>query len=145
MRRPVRRHPLVAMMKLIFFDEVLMAQTILVIDDSASLRQVVAMALQGAGYEVLQAGDGMAALALLDGRKIGMAVCDVNMPRMNGIEFVKAAKALPAYRFLPILMLTTESQESKKEEGKAAGAKAWMVKPFSPTSLLNAVSKLCLP
>jgi two-component system chemotaxis response regulator CheY len=122
-----------------------MAQTILVIDDSASLRQVVAMALQGAGYEVLQAADGQAALALLDGRKIGMAVCDVNMPRMNGIEFVKAAKALPAYRFLPILMLTTESQESKKEEGRAAGAKAWMVKPFSPSSLLNAVSKLCLP
>jgi two-component system chemotaxis response regulator CheY len=122
-----------------------MAQTILVIDDSASLRQVVAMALQGAGYDVLQAGDGQAALALLDGRKIGMAVCDVNMPRMNGIEFVKAAKALPAYRFLPILMLTTESQESKKDEGRAAGAKAWMLKPFSPASLLNAVSKLCLP
>lgn len=122
-----------------------MAQTILVIDDSASLRQVVAMALQGAGYEVIQAGDGQAALALLDGRKIGMAICDVNMPKMNGIEFVKAAKALPAYRFLPILMLTTESQEARKEEGKAAGAKAWMVKPFSPSSMLNAVSKLCLP
>lgn len=122
-----------------------MAQTILVIDDSASLRQVVAMALQGAGYNVLQACDGQAALALLDGRKIGMAICDVNMPKMNGIEFVKAAKALPAYRFLPILMLTTESQEARKEEGKAAGAKAWMVKPFSPSSMLNAVSKLCLP
>ena len=122
-----------------------MAQTILVIDDSASLRQVVAMALQGAGYEVLQAGDGLSALALLDGRKVHMAVCDVNMPRMNGIEFVKAAKALPNYRFLPILMLTTESQEEKKQEGKAAGAKAWMVKPFSPASLLKAVSKLCLP
>lgn len=122
-----------------------MAQTILVIDDSASLRQVVAMALKGAGYTVLEAGDGVAALALLDGRKIGMAVCDVNMPRMNGIEFVKAAKALPAYRFLPILMLTTESQDAKKEEGRAAGAKAWMLKPFSPSSLLNAVSKLCLP
>ncbi|MBP8286904.1 MAG: response regulator [Rhodoferax sp.] len=122
-----------------------MAQTILVIDDSASLRQVVAMALKGAGYDVLEAGDGQAALALLDGRKIHMAICDVNMPRMNGIEFVKAAKALQNYRFLPILMLTTESQESKKEEGKAAGAKAWMVKPFSPASLLNAVSKLCLP
>jgi two-component system, chemotaxis family, chemotaxis protein CheY len=122
-----------------------MAQTILVIDDSASLRQVVAMALKGAGYAVLEAGDGAAALALLDGRKIGMAICDVNMPRMNGIEFVKAAKALPAYRFLPILMLTTESQESKKDEGRAAGAKAWMLKPFSPSSLLNAVSKLCLP
>ena len=122
-----------------------MAQTILVIDDSASLRQVVAMALQGAGYDVLQAGDGQAAMALLDGRKIGMAICDVNMPRMNGIEFVKAAKALPTYRFLPILMLTTEGQESKKEEGKAAGAKAWMLKPFAPATLLNAVSKLCLP
>jgi two-component system chemotaxis response regulator CheY len=122
-----------------------MAQTILVVDDSASLRQVVVMALQGAGYDVLQAGDGQAALALLDGRKIHMVVCDVNMPRMNGIDFVRAAKALPAYRFLPVLMLTTESQEAKKEAGKAAGAKAWMVKPFSPASLLNAVSKLCLP
>ena len=122
-----------------------MAKTILIIDDSASLRQVVSMALKDAGYEVLQAGDGQAALALLDGRKIGMAVCDVNMPKMNGIEFVKAAKALPAYRFLPILMLTTENQDSKKEEGKAAGAKAWMLKPFTPSALLNAVSKLCLP
>jgi two-component system chemotaxis response regulator CheY len=122
-----------------------MAQTILVIDDSSSLRQVVAMTLKGAGYEVLQAEDGKVALALLDGRKISMAVCDVNMPNMNGIEFVRAAKQLPAYKFMPILMLTTESQESKKEEGKAAGAKAWMVKPFSPTSLLSAVSKFCAP
>lgn len=122
-----------------------MAKTILIVDDSASLRQVVKMALEGAGYSVLEAGDGQAALALLDGRQIGMVVCDVNMPRMNGIEFVKAAKALPAYRFLPILMLTTESQEGKKAEGKAAGAKAWMLKPFSPSTLLNAVSKLCLP
>jgi len=122
-----------------------MAQTILVIDDSSSLRQVVAMTLKGAGYEVLQAGDGREALALLDGRKIGMAVCDVNMPNMNGIEFVKAAKALPNYKFLPILMLTTESQEEKKEQGRAAGAKAWMVKPFSPSALLNAVTKFCAP
>ena len=122
-----------------------MGQARMVIDDSASLRPVVGMALKGAGYDVLEAGDGQAALALLDGRKVHMAICDVNMPRMNGIEFVKAAKALQSYRFLPILMLTTESQESKKEEGKAAGAKAWMVKPFSPASLLNAVSKLCLP
>jgi two-component system chemotaxis response regulator CheY len=103
------------------------------------------MALEGAGYAVVEAGDGAAALALLDGRQINMAVCDVNMPRMNGIEFVKAAKALPAYKFLPILMLTTESQAEKKEEGKAAGAKAWMVKPFSASALLDAVSKLCLP
>ena len=120
-----------------------MAKTILVIDDSASLRQVVKMALTGAGYDVIEAGDGQAALRLLDGRQIGMAICDVNMPLMNGIEFVKAAKQLPAYKYLPILMLTTESQEEKKAQGKAAGAKAWMVKPFAPTQLLNAVSKLC--
>lgn len=121
-----------------------MAKTILVIDDSASLRQVVRMALNGAGYDVIEAGDGKAALALLDGRQINMAICDVNMPVMNGIEFVKAAKQLPSYKFLPILMLTTESQEEKKEQGKAAGAKAWMVKPFSPTQLVSAVSKLCV-
>lgn len=122
-----------------------MALTILVIDDSSSLRQVVSMTLKGAGYDVLQAGDGREALALLDGRKIGMAVCDVNMPNMNGIEFVIAAKKLPAYKFMPILMLTTETQEAKKAEGKAAGAKAWMVKPFSPSSLLSAVAKFCTP
>lgn len=120
-----------------------MAKTILVIDDSTALREVVRMALTGAGYNVLEAGDGEAALALLDGRQVDMAVCDVNMPKMNGIEFVKASKNLPKYKFMPILMLTTESQESKKQEGKAAGAKAWMVKPFSPSTLLNAVSKLC--
>ena len=126
------------------FEEVEMAKTVLVIDDSASLRQVVKMALTGAGYNVIEAGDGQAALALLDGRQVNMAICDVNMPIMNGIEFVRAAKALAAYKFMPILMLTTESQEEKKEQGKAAGAKAWMVKPFSPTQLVNAVSKLCV-
>ena len=120
-----------------------MAKTILVIDDSASLRQVVTMALSGAGYDVLEAGDGQAALAWLDGRQINLAVCDVNMPIMNGIEFVKAAKALPAYKFLPILMLTTDSQEERKAQGKAAGANAWMVKPFAPTQLVTAVAKLC--
>jgi two-component system chemotaxis response regulator CheY len=120
-----------------------MAKTILIVDDSSSLRQVVKMALEGAGYLVLEAGDGAAALAMLDGRTIDMVVCDVNMPRMNGIEFVKASKALPKYKFLPILMLTTESQESKKEEGKAAGARAWMLKPFAPATLLNAIAKLC--
>lgn len=120
-----------------------MAQTILVIDDSASLRQVVSMTLKNAGYDVIEAGDGKQALAKLDGRKVAMAVCDVNMPVMNGIEFVKAAKQLPNYKFMPILMLTTESQESMKEQGRAAGAKAWMVKPFSPSALLNAVTKFC--
>jgi two-component system chemotaxis response regulator CheY len=120
-----------------------MSKTILVIDDSASLRTVVKMALSGAGYTVLEATDGKAALALLDGRQVHMAICDLNMPVLNGIEFVKTAKLLHAYKFLPILMLTTDSQEEKKEQAKAAGAKAWMVKPFAPTQLVNAVSKLC--
>ena len=122
-----------------------MNKTILIIDDSASLRQVVKLALQGAGYTVLEADNGKSALALLDGRKIHLAVSDVNMPVMNGIEFVKAVKSLPNYKFLPILMLTTENQESKKAEGKAAGAKAWLVKPFQPAVLLEAVAKLASP
>ena len=121
-----------------------MAKTILVVDDSASLRSVVKMALSGAGYTVIEAGDGKAALALLDGRQVNMTICDVNMPNMNGIDFVKAVKQLASYKFMPILMLTTESTEEKKELGKAAGARAWMVKPFSPTQLVTAVNKLCV-
>lgn len=122
-----------------------MAKTILVIDDSASLRVMVRMTLQDAGYDVIEADDGLTALKQLDGRKIHMAVCDVNMPGMDGITFVTQARQLPAYRFLPIVMLTTENQQSKKEQGKAAGARAWIVKPFSPPQLLDAVGKLCLP
>ncbi|MGQ0710943.1 MAG: response regulator [Rhodoferax sp.] len=121
-----------------------MGKTVLVVDDSASLRLVVKMALSGAGYQVLEAVDGRAALSMLDGRAVNMVVCDVNMPIMNGIEFVREAKKLPAYKFMPILMLTTESQEARKEEGRAAGARAWMVKPFSPTQLVSAVNKLCM-
>jgi two-component system, chemotaxis family, chemotaxis protein CheY len=122
-----------------------MAKTILVIDDSASLRQLVRMSLQAAGYDVVEADDGSTALTKLDGRKLHLAVCDVNMPRLDGISFVKQARAKADYRFLPVIMLTTESQESKKLEGKAAGAKAWITKPFQPSQLLDAVAKLCLP
>jgi two-component system chemotaxis response regulator CheY len=120
-----------------------MAKTILIVDDSTSLRQIVKMALDGMGYNVIEATDGQAALALLDGREIGLVISDLNMPKMNGFEFVKAAKAKTAYRFLTVLMLTTENQTAKKEEGKAAGVKAWMTKPFTPSSLQSAVSKLC--
>ncbi|WP_342120732.1 response regulator [Pseudoduganella sp. OTU4001] len=122
-----------------------MAKTIMVIDDSASLRQVVGIALKGAGYDVIEARDGADALARLNGQKINLVVSDVNMPNMDGISFVKHFKALPNYRFTPVIMLTTESQEEKKREGQAAGAKAWVVKPFKPEVLLNAVQKLCLP
>jgi two-component system chemotaxis response regulator CheY len=122
-----------------------MAKTILVVDDSASLRQVVGIALKGAGYEVIEGCDGKDALGKLDGRKVNLIISDVNMPNMDGIEFVKAVKQMANYKFTPIIMLTTESQEGKKQEGQAAGAKAWVVKPFKPEQMLTAVSKLCLP
>ena len=122
-----------------------MPKTILLIDDSVSLRQVVKIALQGAGYDVLEAEHGQAALKLLDGRKIHLIVSDVNMPVMDGISFLKAAKQLPDYKFTPIIMLTTEAGEDKKKEGQMAGAKAWVVKPFQPPTLLGAISKLILP
>ncbi|MEY4195563.1 MAG: hypothetical protein RLZZ226_1931 [Pseudomonadota bacterium] len=122
-----------------------MVKTILIIDDSASLRQVVKLTLTSAGYEVIEACDGVDALQKLDGTKIHLIICDVNMPNMDGITFVKRVKTLPNYKFTPIIMLTTESQESKKQEGQAAGARAWVVKPFKPETMLNAVSKLILP
>lgn len=122
-----------------------MAKSIMIVDDSASLRQVVGIALKGAGYEVVEACDGKDALAKLDGRKIHLIISDVNMPNMDGISFVREAKKLPNYKFTPVIMLTTESQEGKKAEGQAAGAKAWVVKPFQPAQMLQAVSKLILP
>ena len=122
-----------------------MAKTILVVDDSASVRQVVGIALKGAGYDVIEGRDGQDALTKLTGQKVHLIVSDVNMPNMDGITFVKNVKAMPAYRFTPVIMLTTESQEAKKREGQAAGAKAWVVKPFQPAMLLAAVEKLVLP
>ncbi|WP_422010580.1 response regulator [Roseateles sp.] len=122
-----------------------MAKTILVVDDSASLRQVVGIALRGAGYDVIEACDGQDALNKLTGQKVHLMISDVNMPNMDGISFVKAVKQRPAYRFTPVVMLTTESQESKKAEGQAAGAKAWVVKPFRPEQMLVVVQKLVLP
>ncbi len=119
-----------------------MGKKVLVIDDSASLREVVSIALKAAGYEVTEAADGKDALAKLNGRKVQLMICDVNMPVMDGITFVKEVKKRPEYRFLPVMMLTTESRESRKEEGQRAGAKAWVVKPFRPDQILNAVSKL---
>jgi len=119
--------------------------TILVVDDSASLRQVVAIALRGAGYDVIEAGDGKQALSKLDGTKINLIVSDVNMPVMDGITFVTEVKKLPKYKFTPVIMLTTEAGADMKERGKAAGVKAWVVKPFKPDQMLSAVSKLILP
>lgn len=122
-----------------------MAKNIMIVDDSASLRQVVSIALKSAGYDVVEACDGKDALAKLDGRKLHLIVSDVNMPNMDGISFVKAARQLPDYKFTPVIMLTTEAGDNKKQEGQAAGAKAWVVKPFQPAQMLTAVSKLVLP
>lgn len=119
-----------------------MGKSILIVDDSMSLRQTLAIALRSGGYEVTEAVDGTDALAKLDGRKFNLIISDVNMPKLDGISFVRQAKVLPAYRFTPVLMLTTEGDEKKKQEGKAAGVKAWIVKPFQPPVLLDAVSKL---
>ncbi|BBR38410.1 response regulator [Aeromonas veronii] len=122
-----------------------MGKTILIVDDSATIRQVVGMTLKGAGYEVMEASDGKDALKKLDGKKINLIISDVNMPNMDGITFVKEAKKLASYKFTPIIMLTTESQDSKKQEGQVAGAKAWVVKPFQPEQMLAAVAKLITP
>jgi two-component system chemotaxis response regulator CheY len=122
-----------------------MTKTILVVDDSASVRQVVGLTLRGAGYTVIEAADGEAALAQLTGQRVHLILSDVNMPRLDGIGFLKAVKQLPAYRFTPVVMLTTESQEERKREGQIAGAKAWIVKPFQPAQLLSAITRLVMP
>jgi len=125
-----------------------MAKMILVVDDSASLRRVVNLALTNAGYEVLEAADGVDALqklAALKDTKIHLIISDVNMPRMDGIEFVTELKKQSAYKFVPVIMLTTEGDEEIKNEGRVAGAKAWVLKPFKPEQMLNAVTKLVLP
>lgn len=121
-----------------------MSKTILIVDDSASLRQVVRIALTNAGYAVIEAEDGKDALGKLDGTKIHLIISDVNMPIMDGIEFLKNVKAHASYKFTPVIMLTTEGGEAKKLQGQQAGARAWVVKPFKPEQLLNAVSKLVM-
>jgi two-component system chemotaxis response regulator CheY len=122
-----------------------MAKTIMIVDDSASIRTVVGIALRGEGYTVIEAIHGQDALDKLTGQKVNLIISDVNMPIMDGITFVVNVKKLAAYRFTPIIMLTTESDESKKREGQAAGAKAWVVKPFKPEQMIGAVQRLCLP
>jgi two-component system, chemotaxis family, chemotaxis protein CheY len=119
-----------------------MSKTIMIVDDSASLRQVVSIALKGAGYNTIEACDGVDALKKLNGVAVNLIISDVNMPNMDGISMVREVKKLPAHKFTPIIMLTTESQADKKSEGQAAGARAWVVKPFQPQQMLAAVAKL---
>lgn len=120
-------------------------KNILIVDDSSSVRQVVSISLRHAGYDVIEGIDGKDALTKLTGQKVHLIVSDVNMPNMDGITFVSQVKQHARHKFTPVIMLTTEGQDEKKMQGKAAGAKAWMVKPFNPPQLLDAVSKLILP
>lgn len=119
-----------------------MGKTIMIVDDAKSMRGLISMTLQNAGYDVVEAGDGQEALDKIGGHKVNMVISDLNMPNMNGIELIKNLKQDPKYKFLPIVMLTTESEDSKKKEGQAAGAKAWIVKPFKPDTVLKVVSKI---
>lgn len=116
-------------------------KTILTVDDSASVRQVVSFALRDAGYETLEAVDGRDALTKLSGN-IHLVVTDVNMPNMNGIELIRHIRAGAANKYVPIIVLTTESQAAKKQEAKAAGATGWIVKPFRPEQLVAVVQKV---
>jgi two-component system, chemotaxis family, chemotaxis protein CheY len=119
-----------------------MGKPIMTVDDSASIRQMVTFTLKNEGYDVMEACDGKDALAKLDGVQVGMVITDLHMPNMDGIELIKALRALPAHKFTPIVMLTTESHQDKKEQGKQAGATGWIVKPFKPEQLIAVIKRL---
>jgi len=122
-----------------------MALKIFAVDDSRTMREMVSFTLKGAGYDVIEAEDGKAAHTTLNGAKIDAVITDLNMPNMNGFELIRALRANPTYKFIPILMLTTEGDDSKKQEGKAAGATGWIVKPFKPEKLIEVMKKVCSP
>lgn len=119
-----------------------MGKSVLAVDDSASLRQMVAFTLKGAGYDVIEAGDGEEGLARAKTSSVNLVLTDQNMPKMDGLTLVKSLRGLPQYAGTPILMLTTESSDAMKAQGKAAGATGWLVKPFDPAKLLEVVKKV---
>jgi len=119
-----------------------MAKTVLSVDDSSSIRQMVAFTLKSAGYEVIEAADGQEGLDKAKQKNVDLVLTDQNMPRMDGLTLIKALRGLPSYRTTPILMLTTESGDAMKMQGKAAGATGWLVKPFDPQKLLEVVKKV---
>lgn len=117
-------------------------RTILAVDDSPSMRQMVRATLESAGYGVVEAVDGQEALELARTRSVDLVISDVNMPRMDGIRLVSELRTLPSYRLTPLLLLTTESSQEKKLEGKRAGATGWIVKPFNPSQLIATLGRL---
>jgi len=120
-----------------------MAKKILVVDDSKTMRDMVCFTLKSAGFEVVDAEDGCDALNKLQGIKVDAIITDLNMPNMNGFELIRALRAMSEYKMSPILMLTTEGDDAKKQEGKNAGATGWVVKPFNPEKLVQVVKKVC--
>jgi two-component system chemotaxis response regulator CheY len=116
--------------------------SILAVDDSASMRQMVAFTLKGAGYNVIEAADGQEALDKAKGQQFDLVLTDQNMPRMDGITLIKSLRALPAFAGTPMLILTTESSDDMKSKGKAAGATGWLVKPFDPNKLLEVIKRV---
>ncbi len=119
-----------------------MTKTILIVDDSESIREVVNFTLEKSGYNVLSADDGTEAIKHLDGKHIDLIITDLHMPKMNGIELIKEVRKINEYKYTPILYLTTESQHSKKMEAKEAGATGWIIKPFMPEKLISAIKKI---
>ena len=115
---------------------------ILAVDDSASMRQMVSFTLKGAGHDVQEASDGVEALKIAQTGTFDLVLTDINMPNMDGVTLIKELRQLPAYKFIPMLTLTTESGAEKKAEGKQAGATGWIVKPFSPDQLLATIKKV---
>jgi two-component system chemotaxis response regulator CheY len=119
-----------------------MAKMVLTVDDSASIRQMVAFTLKSAGYDVIEAADGNAGLAQAKSNNVQLILTDQNMPGMDGLTLIKSLRALPNFKTTPILMLTTESSDAMKSQGRAAGATGWLVKPFDPQKLLEVVRKV---
>ncbi len=119
-----------------------MSKTIMTVDDSASVRQMVSFTLREAGYNVIEASDGSDAISKINNADLNLIVTDLNMPNMDGIDLIKTVRIHPKHKYVPIIMLTTESQNEKKLEGKNAGATGWIVKPFNPEQLINVVKKV---
>ena len=119
-----------------------MSKTILAVDDSASIRQMVAFTLKSSGYEVVEAIDGMDGLEKAKSKSFNLILTDQNMPRMDGLTLIKNLRAMAQYKTVPILMLTTESSDAMKAQGKASGATGWLVKPFDPQKLIEVVKKV---
>lgn len=119
-----------------------MAKTIMTVDDSNSVRQMVAFTLKQQGYEIIEAVDGLDALSKIGSSKIDLLITDLNMPNCDGMTLIQEVRKLPAFKFMPILFLTTESSDEKRQQAKSAGATGWIVKPFKPEQLVNVIKKV---